>query len=234
MLTDEIRAALRAQADPARAAGQQRYMKSVLPYYGLTSPALRATLKPVLSRSRLASADGWRAAVVDLWDHATHREEWYAAIAVLRHGRYRAFALEPSPENIAMLRNLIVTGAWWDVVDEISARTVGELLRAQPALMTPLLRGWAEEEDLWLRRTAIICQRLFREATDRELLTHAIEHSISDGDFFARKAIGWALREYSKTDGPWVRTYIAANADRLSPLSVREGLKWLGRPSSAG
>ena len=124
---------------------------------------------------------------------------------------------------LALLRHLITTGAWWDHVDELASRPLGDLLRSHPGTVTPLLRGWAHEEDLWLRRSAIIAQLFSREATDLALLTEAIEASIADRDFFARKAIGWALRQYAHTDAAWVQAFVAAHPD-LSPLSRREAL----------
>lgn len=94
--------------------------------------------------------------------------------------------------------------------------------------MTGVIRAWALDEDLWLRRAAIICELGFREETDLDLLSYAIAGSLDDGDFFARKAIGWALRDYAGTDAEWVRRFVDRHRGRLSPLSVREALKRLG------
>lgn len=231
-LIAEIRRVLVARADPERAAGQQAYMKSTLPYHGLTSPTLRTALRPVLAAHRLPDADAWRAAISALWDGATHREEWYAAIAVWRHRFYRTWATEPAEASLALLRHLVVTGAWWDVVDELAQHGFGPILAAHRATLTPVARAWSREENLWLRRVAIIGQNPHRAATDTNLLAFAIEGSIDDRDFFARKAIGWALREYAKTDPAWVGAYVRTHADRLSALSVREATKHL--PHTAG
>ena len=224
-----LRPALLAQADPVRAAGQQRYMKSVMPYYGLTTPAVRAVVRDVVAAHPLPSRPDWLGAVRAVWDGATHREERYAAIGVLQHRRYRAWARVADDELLALLRHLITTGAWWDLVDDLAAHAVGDLVLADPETMKPVLRGWAREPDLWVRRTAILSQLLVRQNTDTDLLTFAIEGSLDDPDFFARKAIGWALREYSKTDADWVRAYVETHSDVLSPLSRREALKWLNR-----
>lgn len=93
--------------------------------------------------------------------------------------------------------------------------------------MKPLLKRWATDDDMWRRRTAIICQLKFKSATDEALLFHAIEASKLSREFFLRKAIGWALREYSKTEPQVIIDYITTNADTLSGLSKREGLKVL-------
>jgi 3-methyladenine DNA glycosylase AlkD len=226
-LTAAVRAALSARADPTRAAQQQRYMKSSMPYHGLTTPQLRAALAPIWARLSLPGPGAWRAAVADLWDTAGHREERYAAVGLLQLPRHRAWVEHFDPATVALLRHLIVTGAWWDHVDAIAGRPVGDGLRARPDAWTPVLREWAHDPDLWLRRAAIICQLLSREATDLELLTEAIEASSDDRDFFARKAIGWALRQHARTDPEWVRGFLASHAATLSPLSVREASKHL-------
>lgn len=236
---------LAAQGDPERAAGQQRYMKSAMPFYGVPMTVVRREVRRVVSapagptswpsrcegRPRPEPRDVTLEDVRRIWDEATHREERYAAITILRHRSTRAWALDPSPETIDLLRHLITTGAWWDLVDEIASHCVGDLLRAHPAIMTPVLRGWSRDPDLWLRRTAILSQLRSKEATDLDLLEHAIEGSIDDPDFCARKAIGWALRQHARTDPAWVRAYVDANRERLSPLSVREALKHLPGPT---
>lgn len=226
-LIEAVRVVLEAGADPERAQGQQRYMKSALPFAGLTSAQLKAALRPVLTEHRLEDPDQWRATARTLWDEATVREERYATLALLRHRFYRAWARTPDPEQIDLLRHLIVTGAWWDLVDETASHLVGDLLRANPDDVRPLLLTWAHEEDLWLRRTSIISQLGSGADTDLDLLTWAIEGSIDDPDFFARKAIGWALRQYARTDPDWVRGFVATHGTRLSPLSQREALKHL-------
>ncbi|MBK8447038.1 MAG: DNA alkylation repair protein [Micropruina sp.] len=221
-----VRAALAEHGDPVKAEGQQRYMKSALPYHGLSMTRTRSIVQQVARAHPLTERASWLWVVRKMWDGATHREERYGAIAVLRQRRHHAW-LVADDELLALLRHLIVSGAWWDLVDDLAAHVAGDLLRADPGTMTPVLRGWAHDSDLWLRRTAILSQLLSRAATDTELLTVAIEGSLDDPDFFARKAIGWALREYSKTDEAWVRAFVEAHADRLSPLSRREALKWL-------
>ena len=222
-LTLAVRDALSALGDPDRAAQQQRYMKSTMPFHGVGNPQRRAALRPVWAAHPLSGTDDWRGAIAELWDTAERREERYAATDLLRLPRYRVWASQPDPAMLALLRHLITTGAWWDHVDELASRPLGDLLRGHPDVVTPVLRGWAHEDDLWLRRSAIIAQLFSRHATDLELLSEAIEASITDRDFFARKAIGWALRQHARTDEAWVRAFVATHPD-LSPLSRREAL----------
>jgi 3-methyladenine DNA glycosylase AlkD len=132
-----------------------------------------------------------------------------------------------SPGALGMYRQLIVAGAWWDLVDEASGG-VGRVLRAAPRQTAARLRSWANGRTLWLRRTAIICQRRFGTKTDLRLLYDCIEPSLASREFFLAKAIGWALRDLAWFDADEVRRYVRANAERLAPLSRREALKNVG------
>jgi 3-methyladenine DNA glycosylase AlkD len=125
------------------------------------------------------------------------------------------------------LEEMITTGAWWDYVDEL-AGVVGALLRAHPKEMRPLMRRWSTDPDMWKRRASIICQLAFKRDTDLELLYANIEPNLADREFFIRKAIGWALRQYAWTDPKEVARYVRANESKLSGLSRREALKNIG------
>lgn len=220
-----VRDALLPHADPERAVGQQAYMKSALPYLGLTSPVLKKALRPVLGDPayRIESRGEWEATVRALWDGATHREHWYAALALLGHRTYRRWR---DPETLPLLGDLVVAGAWWDVVDDIATHELRDLLIAHPDDIAPVLREWSVSDNLWLRRASMISQVGAKQATDTELLRDTIEPNIESREFFIRKAIGWALRDYSRTDPDWVRTFVEQHPD-LSGLSRREALKHL-------
>jgi 3-methyladenine DNA glycosylase AlkD len=123
-----------------------------------------------------------------------------------------------------MLEEMIVEGAWWDYVDAL-AQVVGDLLRSHPKEIRPLMRAWSTDANLWKRRVSIICQLSFKRDTDLELLYANIESNLSDRDFFIRKAIGWALRQYAWTDPKEVARYVREHEAQLSGLSRREALK---------
>ena len=127
-----------------------------------------------------------------------------------------------------MVEEMVVTGAWWDYVDAIAGRGMGAMLAAHPRPVKAALREWAKDDDIWKRRTAILAQLKAKGETDTALLADAIRPSIGDPEFFLRKGIGWALREYSKTDPAWVLTFVEAHPG-LSALSRREALKHLER-----
>lgn len=216
-----LRSALAAAADPDRAPQMQAYMKSEMPYRGIASPDMRAICKRVFTDHPLASCEEWQAAVLELWRGARFREERYAAIELLADRRHRDCR---TPDVLPMFEELITTGAWWDYVDEM-AQHVGNLLRAYPEQMRPIMRAWSTDKNLWKRRVSIICQVSFKKDTDLELLYATIEPNLAERNFFIRKAIGWALRSYAWTNPKEVARYVAANEARLSVLSRREALK---------
>jgi 3-methyladenine DNA glycosylase AlkD len=224
-LVTAVRAALAAGANPDRAAAQQRYMKSAMPYRGLAAPELKAALRPLLAAYEPGGRAAWTATVRVLWDEAAYREERYAATAVARPRKARPWL---DAGSVPLFRHLVVTGAWWDHVDEIAQHLVGPARRAHRPDLTPVLRDWATDDDLWVRRTSVICQVGDRHETDTDLLRHAIEANVDDPTFWLRKAVGWALRDYARTDPDWVRAEVDRLGDRLSGLSRREALKHLG------
>jgi 3-methyladenine DNA glycosylase AlkD len=130
--------------------------------------------------------------------------------------------------------HFIVDGAWWDFVDTVATRLVRPILVADRASVEPVVRRWAGDDELWRRRAAILVQVGARGATDTELLADVIDANVADRQFFIRKAIGWALRDYARTDPDWVRSFVDARADRPSPLSIREATRHLDPPSAAG
>jgi 3-methyladenine DNA glycosylase AlkD len=155
-----------------------------------------------------------------LWREAGFREERYAALALMALP-----ALRGDAATLPVHEEMIRSGAWWDFVDE-AAHRLRELLDADPDRFALEMRIWADDEDFWVRRAAIICQLGRRDDTDRGLLEYAVLTNIGDGEFFIRKAIGWALRDLGKSDPDWVRAFAAQHP--LSPLSRREALKNLG------
>ncbi|GAA1627232.1 DNA alkylation repair protein [Nonomuraea maheshkhaliensis] len=219
-LGKEVRLALQEAAEPAKAETMRAYMKSSMPFLGVKAVPRRAVLRKVFAEHRLGSAPEWRRAVLSLWREAEYREERYAAVELSGYHLYREFQ---TLYTVPMYEEMIVTGAWWDLVDELATHRVGGLLAAYPDSMRPLMLEWAHDDDLWKRRTAILCQNRFKSRTDTALLYACIEPSLSDNDFFARKAIGWALREFAKTNPGEVIRYVKAKG--ISGLSRREALK---------
>jgi 3-methyladenine DNA glycosylase AlkD len=213
---------LAAAADPGRAPRMQAYTKSAMPFLGVAVPTVRAIVRAAAREHPPASVGHLAASARALWRDATHREYRYAATALtgLR-------IAEAETSLIPLYEEMLVTGAWWDHVDAVAPR-LGRLLVAHPTHVRPLLLGWSSAPDRWLRRTSIIAQLGARCSTDLGLLTAVIDTNAGDADPFIRKAIGWALRDYARTDPDWVTRFVAARAGILSSLSRREATKRLG------
>jgi 3-methyladenine DNA glycosylase AlkD len=214
--------ALAEVADPGRAPAMQAYMKSTIPYWGVPSALMRQTCKAVFAEYPFASAEAWQKDVLAIFRGATHREERYAAIELSGDRRAKAFQ---TLDALPMYEELVVTGAWWDIVDTVAAHRLGPILVKEGAPMKRLMLRWAKDDDLWKRRSAILCQLTRKGATDLDLLYRAIEPSLASKEFFLRKAIGWALRQLAWTSPDEVRRYVREHEAALSPLSVREALK---------
>lgn len=218
-LIEAVKGALRELADPERAAGAQAYMKSAIPSLGVRVPDVRRIASRAAAEFPPASGGQLRATVLELWRTSSFREERYAAID-LTGIRLVARDLDMLP----IYDEIIRTGAWWDLVDAVSGR-ICALLQAHPAPVSATLRQWSRDPDLWVRRAAITSQLCAKKATDTALLAAVIEPNLADREFFIRKAIGWALREYAKTAPGWVEAFVARHADAMSPLSRREALR---------
>ena len=221
-LVTEIRQALSVNADPAKAEGMKRYMKSAMPYRGVQTPLLRRLCRDLFRSHPIEAKALWQDAVLDLWRNAGYREERYAALELAGSKRYEPFR---TLDTFALWEELVVTGAWWDYVDGIASHRLCQLLEKYPAEMSQAMRAWSRDPDKWKRRSAIICQLNRKSDTDLTLLFDCIDPNLSDPDFIIRKGIGWALRSLAWTDLETVETYISRNRDRISPLSRREALK---------
>jgi 3-methyladenine DNA glycosylase AlkD len=217
-LVEGILAALSAAAEPTPAPQMQSHeVGDALP-----RGRVPQVCKVVMAQLRLhppATVHELGRAAAALWRAARYREERYAALN-LTGSRMARGQLELPP----LYREMIVTGAWWDYIDEVSHR-IRQLLANHPASVTPVVLAWSRDPDVWLRRSSTICQLRRGEETDLELLTAVIAHNVADPYFYVRKAIGWALRDYAWTDPEWVLAFVDRHRQVLSPLSAREATK---------
>ena len=218
-VVQRVRSELRKMSDRERAAGMQAYLKSDMPAFGVRVPEVRRIVREAAKDFPPASVEDLCADVLTLWREAGYREERYAAIELT--------GLRLAKTDLAMLpvyEEIIRTGAWWDLVDGVSHRLCG-LLQAHREALTATLLAWSTDTDLWIRRAAITAQLGAKSATDTVLLAAVIVPNLADREFFIRKAIGWALRDYSATDPEWVRNFVHEHSGALSGLSRREALR---------
>ena len=217
-LITDIRTHLASKADPERARGQQAYMKSEMPFRGVPVPEVRKCVRTLAKRYTLSLTD-IESTAVTLWNQAQFREERYAALTILGFTSARG-----QWQFVDLYEHMAVTGAWWDFVDELAHR-IGDLLDACPNQARARVLSWSVHENMWLRRLAIESQLQRRDRTDTDLLAQVIEPNLEDREFFIRKAIGWALRDYAFANPDWVQSFV--DSHKLSPLSRKEALKHL-------
>ncbi|HEV2953110.1 MAG TPA: DNA alkylation repair protein [Candidatus Dormibacteraeota bacterium] len=227
-LTTAIKEHLALNADPERAPRMRAYMKSSMPYRGVAAPALHKICRDLFRQHPLNGFEAWQATVLNLWHGAEFREDRYAAIDLTGDRLYRS---HQTPAALPLYEELIVSGAWWDYVDTVAVDRIGPILRSHPAEVQPMMLDWSRSEHLWKRRTSIICQVGARAHVDWDLLRSCIEPNLADRDFFVRKAIGWALRQFARSQPEVVAGYVGELGPRLSPLSRREATKHLSRDS---
>ena len=217
-LARRLFADLRAAADGERAAQMAAYMRDQFRYLGVQTPARRKISRPFLNAAKKERLLDWD--FVDACWQAEEREFQYVAADYLRKVR-RLLTVADLPR----VRGLAVTKPWWDTVDSLDA-TVGSVV-AQSSEGRELILKWARDENMWVRRLAIDHQLQRKESTDVELLSSIIEANLGSGEFFIDKAVGWALREYSKTDPEWGRAFIAEHRQGMAALAIREASKYL-------
>ena len=226
-LCQALREALRENANAEKAPGMQAYMKSEMPYLGVQTPVLKAVCRKVFAAHPIEAQKRWLDTILVIWRNADYREERYAAIRLGEHHAYEEFRTLTA---LPCYEEMIVDGAWWDYVDAIAPRLVGGLLRRYPEETKGVMLEWAHSSDIWKRRTSIICQLKFKDATDVDLLQclyRAVHRSYrvlpTQSDCLG------AARIRQDRSGRAVIAYITENAHRMSTFSKKEALRLLIR-----
>ncbi|HZM75320.1 MAG TPA: DNA alkylation repair protein [Candidatus Limnocylindrales bacterium] len=215
-LVDRLKEQLARLADPERAKAMAAYMRNQFPFLGVPSPKLRLALRAA-EPGRLGQPE-LTAVSRRLWQ-LPEREYQYAACFLLAR-----FVKGCGPDFIDVAHDLIVAKPWWDTVDTLAAHTVGTLVHKHPGLVTTM-DEWIGSDNIWLARTALLHQLRYKEATDVERLFRYALKKADHPDFFMRKAIGWALRQYAWVDPETVRAFVLAHEAKFSGLTKREALK---------
>lgn len=222
-VVDFVRGEFEALADPDKAGPMAAYLKTDMPFYGIQKPDREPVHRELKKRFIPANRRDYEAVVRALWE-LPHREEKYAAIE---------FAIMHEPfitsASLPLYQRLVREGAWWDLVDGVAVVLVGGLLLRERAKVKPIIEEWIEDSDMWIRRTALLAHNKHRKNTDyRQLFDHCLRRA-PEKEFFIRKAIGWALREYSYAEPKRVRDFLTKHRSVLSSLSYKEGAKQLVR-----
>ena len=207
-------------ADPEKAPAMRAYMRDQFDFLGIPNPQRLLLNRQVLAGLDRPDEADLRDLALACWRRAEREYQYFAC------GWLRKHVKQATPKLLPTLRLLITTKSWWDTVDTLASDTVGALVRNHPALVSTM-DEWVREDDIWLARTAILHQLSYKQGTDSDRLFRYCVAQAGHPDFFIRKAIGWALRQYSHTDPEAVRAFLACRGDLLSPLSSREASKYL-------
>ncbi|MRG85686.1 DNA alkylation repair protein [Salinibacillus xinjiangensis] len=199
----------------------QKYMRDQFPFFGIKTPLRSELLKKFYQETGIHKEPFQKDFVLALWEKDEREFQAVAVDYVVR------FKKKLEQDDLKLMEYLITTKSWWDTVDAIAQHPVGTIACNFPAVIPSVIEKWAYGDNLWLRRSAIIFQLKYKENTNEELLYRYIKANANSKEFFIQKGIGWALREYSKTNPDSVQAFIAEN--ELAKLSVREGSKYLNK-----
>ena len=217
MKVEDIFQGLKEVANPEDAIHMKAYMKDQFEFLGVKTP-VRRKLSKVFFKKNSSPAIDWKF-IHQAWDNP-YREMQYVVLDYLQLKQK-----DLTPSDLPKIKKLAQTKPWWDTVDFL-CRSVGFICLHYPETKKFVLE-WSRDEDFWLRRLAIEHQLLQKEETDVQLLEQILINNLDQTEFFINKAIGWALRDYSKTNPDWVREFIEKYKDRLSKLSIKEGSRYL-------
>jgi len=221
-LTRRIRRELKAHADPEKAGPMQAYMKTDQPFYGVMAGTHREIARSACGEFPDLTREEWETVILELWN-GSYREEMHQAIHVAeRYRRYRTSSAWP------LFERLVHEATNWDTLDWIAGKLVSPLVLRHRRFERDLVR-WSKSPIMWVRRASLIAHLHHRGELNCDLLEETILRLAHEKEFFIRKAIGWILREASKTDPERVERFVDAHADELSGLSKREAMKRIER-----
>ncbi len=223
VLLPQLRLDLTAVADASKAPAMGAYMKHIAPFLGVNAPDRRRVQRELVLAAAHTSADELLTFAEACWDQP-EREFQYVATDMLRKG-----AGQLGSEDIVRLTHLLRAKSWWDTIDPLAAWTVGPMVLTHPDLVD-VMDAWIDDDEFWIARAAILHQLSFAERTDQERLFRYVDRRAADTEFFIRKALGWALRQYARVQPEAVRSFVAARRDTLSSLTRREALKRIAEP----
>jgi len=216
----ELRTALAPLANADRAPQMAAYMKDHFAYFGIKAAPRRQAQRTLVNALKSATGDELIEFALACWAEPEREIQYTGSDALRKH----VALLDDG--HLPALKTLIVSKSWWDTVDSLAVHTVGPVVARHPDL-TATMDAWIDDENFWLARTAILYQLSYKERTDADRLFGYVDRRAADTEFFIRKALGWALRQYARTDPDGVRTFVTEREGQLSGLTKREALKHL-------
>lgn len=204
--------------DKENAVSMANYMKNQFDFYGIAAPERKALYKEFLRSEKKSKKIDW--AFLDCCYADNHREFQYLVYDYL-------FALKQYLifDDIPKIKKYILSKSWWDTIDFL-CKVIGDI-GLRDIKVKALMLEWSLDDNIWIKRTSIEHQLAYKDKTDTGLLAQIIINSMGTDEFFVNKAIGWALREYSKTDLTWVKEFIDSHMNEMSNLSIKEAIKYI-------
>ncbi len=216
----ELQKIFQENSDVHRAKMQAKYMKDHFAFYGLASPKRKKLQAPFLVNKYLPKKHESNAIIKELWQKPQRELQYFSQELAYK------YLMQIESKDIDLYEWMIMNKSWWDTVDFIAVNLVGNYFKLFPDKRKIIIRRWMKSENIWLQRTCLIFQLKYKDETDTKILSDCIEKLLSSKEFFICKAIGWALRQYAKTNPDWVREFVK-NHPKLSNLSRREALRLL-------
>jgi len=205
--------------DSANAEKQKAYMRNQFEFFGLKAGPRREVSKPFLDKLYLPHIDDLELLMKSLWNKPEREFQMFALDLILKYSK----TIEE--KHLELFEYLIIHKSWWDTVDVVAVKCVGQYFKKFPNKRDEIIAGWLKSDNIWLQRTCLIFQLKYKTDLDTALLEHCIKTLNGTKEFFINKAIGWVLREYSRTDANWVVEFVENN--ELSNLSKKEALRLL-------
>lgn len=199
------------------AAQQKAYMRDQFEFYGLKAPVRKDLSKPFFVKQYLPQKTELHNITKELWEKPQREFQMFGQEFVFKYVK------QFEKDDMPLFEYMITTKSWWDTVDFIANKICGAYFKKFPEDIPKYVDKWLDSGNIWLQRTAILFQLKYKEKLDTEVLYYCISRLTGSKEFFINKAIGWILREYSRTNPVWVKNYVATH--ELAPLSAREAIR---------
>tara|TARA_B100000579_G_scaffold437788_1_gene469015 strand:+ start:1943 stop:2629 length:687 start_codon:yes stop_codon:yes gene_type:complete len=220
-LIDSLEKEFKKKSNPTVAKSQKAYMRNQFDFHGLTANERRDVQYPLFKKHSLLSTAELNKLTITLWNKDQRDYQYCAQELLFIHAK--TF----KKEDIDLFEFMIINKSWWDTIDFLSPKIVGEYFKLYPETIENQIEKWLHSNNIWLQRSCLIFQLKYKETLNTQLLTQIIQFLLGSKEFFINKAIGWILREYSKTNPQWVIKFVYTN--NLNTLSKREALKFINR-----
>lgn len=214
----EIKKIFESRENKENAVAMSKYMRNMFDFYGLPTPKRKEVYNDFIKAEKKTKKIDWE--FLDKCYEDNHREfQYFVYDYLLAMKQYVSY------EDITKIKNYIITKSWWDTIDFL-CKVIGDV-ELRDSRVKKLMLEWSKNDNIWIKRTAIEHQLNLKDKTDYELLEKIIVNNFGTDEFFINKAIGWALREYSKTDQNWVKNFINKYKNQMSDLSIKEASKYI-------